>query len=210
MSGFIRFTGAAVVCSLSLLASTSASAQYQHGQGGYPSQQYVQPGSHHHGVGIHGGVPGGQFSQAMPYPGMTSGSFGSLGHIDELAANTRYLANHITFDMFYNYQFNPGFQQVYAKCYAFRNLAYTIHDLEHTGDHIQMAAAINEMDALFHSLEHDVAGWQRFPRLQIGQGDMRYKMEMLEDMMHHLMNDAGVRSQFLIDSGAAAPAPPLP
>lgn len=204
MSRFIRSTGAAVICSLSLLASTSAFAQHYHHQQkpGYPAY----PSGDFHGVGIHQGHN--HFNQAMPYPGMTSGTFGSLGHIDELAANVRYLANHITFDMYYNYQFNPGFQQIYAKCYAFRNLAYTIHDMEHLGTHVEMTAAINEMDALFHSLEHDIAGWQRFHRLQIGQGDLRYKMELLEDMMHHLMNDAGVRSQFLIDSGAAVPAVP--
>jgi hypothetical protein len=123
------------------------------------------------------------------------------------ACHVRYLANHITFDMWYNYQHNPYFNEIYAKCYSFRNLSYLIHDMEHTGDHVEMTAAINEMDALFHSLEHDIALWRRTHRLQIGQGDIHYKMELLEDMMHHLLHDAGVRSQFLIDSGAAVPVP---
>jgi hypothetical protein len=79
--------------------------------------------------------------------------------------------------------------------------------MEHAGQLVEMTAAIHEMDSLFHSLEHDVAGWRRLHRIQIGQGDLRTKMEMLEEMMHHLMHDAGVRSQFLIDDGAAPAAP---
>jgi hypothetical protein len=119
--------------------------------------------------------------------------------------------------MYYNYQFNPGFPEIYATCYEFRNLSYSIHDMEHTGEHVEMSAAINEMDSLFHSLEHDIMSWRRTPRLQIGQGDIHYKMEMLEDMMHHLMNDAGIRSQYIIDQTAPPPGglpglgtPPLP
>jgi hypothetical protein len=239
MTRFIRFTGAALVGSLSLLFAAAASADFDFGDfvqavdhfggnhhydnhhGGHHDDHYDNHHHHqnhnHHNHGGHGH----SHSQpvfvdtGMPYPGLEMGDFGGMGHIHELAANVRYLANHITFDMYYNYQFNPGFDQIYAKCYSFRNLAYAIHDMEHTGQHVEMTAAINEMDSLFHSLEHDIAMWRRMPRLQIGQGDIRYKMELLEEMMHHLLNDAGIRSQFLIESTAVPPLPagaiaPLP
>jgi hypothetical protein len=215
----VRFNTYAVTvaaCSLSLLVATSAFAGGCSRGGGYSSHHssghshggYVVGPSHSHGH-VHAPVID-QFGDVMPFPGVQVQGFGELGHIHELAANARYLANHITFDMFYNYQFNPGFQPVYAKCYAFRNLAYTIHDMEHAGNFVEMSAAIQEMDSLFHSLEHDVAMWHRVHRLQIGQGDLHYKMELLEDLMHHLMRDAGLRSQFLIDSGAVTPIVPAP
>jgi hypothetical protein len=188
MSRFTSFSGAALLSSLSLFFAASAKADDVH---------MHADGHLYHSHGRAGGIP---------FPGAQSGVFGGMSHIDQLAENTRYLANHVTFDMWYNYQFNPGFQEIYAKCYAFRNLSYSIHDMEHTGQHVEMAAAIQEMDTIFHSLEHDIAGWYRTPRLQIGQGDIHYKMEMLEDVMHHLLHDAGVRSQDLINQGT----PPTP
>ncbi len=197
MIRFTSITGAAAICSMSLLFATSTKAydDYQH----YDGHIHHYDGHLHHDDGHHHG-------EGLPYPGLESETFGGMGHIDMLAENCRYMANHITFDMYYNYQHNPGFQEIYAKCYSFRNLSYIIHDMEHTGDHVEMSAAISEMDSLFHSLEHDLGNWRRTARLQVGQGDIHYKMELLEDMMHHLMNDAGVRSQAIIDNSA----PPVP
>jgi hypothetical protein len=206
-----KLTAVAAVCSMSLLIAANAFAGGCSRGGGGHSSGYSHSSGHSQGgyvVGPSHAPVIDQFGDAMPFPGLQVQTFGAMGHIDELAANTRHLANHITFDMFYNYQFNPGFEHVYAKCYTFRNLAYMIHDMEHTGNFVEMSAAIQEMDSLFHSLEHDVAYWHRVHRLQIGQGDLHFKMELLEDMMHHLMRDAGLRSQFLIDSGAVTPVIP--
>lgn len=148
------------------------------------------------------GIQDGVVGLAVP-----AGATESLSHVEDMAANLRYLANHLTFEMHYNYQGNPGFQDVYAKCYDMRNLAYAIYNMEHSSDHVEMTGSIVDLHELLHSLEEDVAGWQRTQQREVGHGDLQVKLELMEDLINHLILDASARAQILIDSGETT-APP--
>ncbi len=119
-------------------------------------------------------------------------TFGSFGHVDDLAVRLETLMNDLCLDLYYNYSHNPGFHETYAEAYTLLETAKYIHDAEHHNDRDAIRARLGGADALFHHVQEDFQGWSRIHRRQIGTMGILTKMEMAEATLHHLMNDVGV------------------
>jgi hypothetical protein len=83
-------------------------------------------------------------------------------------------------------------------------LAKYIHTAEHHGDRDAIRAAVSEMDQLFHHVETDMVHWTSANHYYVPGGALPVKLQSIETVMHHLMNDVGVQP------GSAGPATPPP
>ena len=191
-----------------LLVASSVSAQscsrsrrivihtprYQH------QLQYPEPVYHTaHRITSHGPV-----LEAPPAP--VSASFGGFSHTDELAARLEILMNELCLDLFYNYSHNHGFRDTYAEAYSLYKTVEFIHGCEHNYDRPSVQSRLAGADALFHHIQDDLRGWTRIPHRQIGTLDIIAKMSLIEDTLHHLMEDVGVT----LTSGLETPPAPQP
>lgn len=118
--------------------------------------------------------------------------FGSFSHVDDLAMRLERLANDLCLDLHYNYSHNRGFRETYAEAYRILQAAQFVHEAEHRQDRRGIYEKMRGMDALIHHIQEDVRGWSRHEHRQIGRTDMRTKMELVENTIHHLMYDVGV------------------
>jgi len=130
--------------------------------------------------------------------------YGEFSHVDELAAQLERLMNELCLDLHYNYSHNPGFHETYAEAYSLFQTAQFIHASEHNYDRGAIQSRIGGADALMHHIQDDVNGWSRVPHRQIGTLGMVTKLEMIEDTLHHLMQDVGVS----LTTGLEIPPPP--
>mgnify|MGYP001394916971 CR=1 FL=1 len=119
--------------------------------------------------------------------------FGGFAHVDDLAGRLERLANELCLDMNYNYPHNPGFSTTYREAYQILETAKYIHAKEHQNDRDEIARRLQELDPLFHHVDWEIRGWSRDHRRQIGRGGVLTKAEMMESILHHLMNDVGIR-----------------
>jgi hypothetical protein len=70
---------------------------------------------------------------------------------------------------------------------------------------------MEELDALFHQVQQEVATWTVQPDRQIGSGNAQVKLVAVETTLHHLMTDVGVRSHFATaDASGVNETPPVP
>jgi hypothetical protein len=181
-----------------------------HGHGGHHSDWWDSHRGHHHGSGLgfvigpsddfHGGFyiendrhyyrpyRRGRVSQPVVI------QRGSFSHVDDLAQRLEYEMNRLCLDMHDNYGHNAGFKATYREAYQMLDLARGIHAAEHQHDRQAIAGMVRELDALFHHVEDDVRGWSRRARRQWGQGGLQTKMQSIEALIHHLMNDVGVEA----------------
>lgn len=130
-------------------------------------------------------------------------TFGGFGHVDDLAQRFEYLMNDLCLDLYYNYSHNPGFQETYSEAYSLLEAAKFIHAAEHANDRDAISRKLGGADALFHHVEDDVRSWSRIHRRQVGTLGILSKMEMAESVLHHLMQDVGVKPEL----PQQAPAP---
>lgn len=131
-------------------------------------------------------------------------AFGGFSHIDDLAMTLESQANTLCLELWYNYQHNPGFNQTYREAYEILTTAKYIHGLEHSGNRAKMSEAVRELDGLFHHVEGDVARWTGHHHRHLGHGGLTTKLEAVEQTLHHLMDDVGIRPA----SAASEQAPP--
>lgn len=157
--------------------------------------------------------PAGSYpSQPGPHPNYV---FGAYEHVDELAAALETQTNLLCWTLHRSYQRNPGFAQTYREAYEMRATAKYLHDLEHhhgNRDRIRQVAA--DLDNQFHHIEQDVAAWSEdndFHGVR-GQGRIVADLRRVEDTLHHLMTDIGMKGQRLEAPAqpAAGGPPPLP
>lgn len=139
-------------------------------------------------------------------PQPTAVAFGSFSHVDDLAARLEDIANQFCLDLHYNYQHNPGFAETYGEAYQILEAAKWAHSREHQQDREGLARTLGPMDDLFHHVQQDVQGYQRFHHRQIGQLGIIDKMAHMEALLHHLMHVVGVRPSH--DGGNEAAPPP--
>ena len=130
-------------------------------------------------------------------------TFGGYGHVDDLAQRLELLMNDLCLDLYYNYSHNPGFRETYSEAYSLLETSKFIHAAEHANDRDAISRKLGGADALFHHVEDDVRGWSRIHHRQIGTLGILSKMEMAESVLHHLMEDAGVKPEI----PEVAPAP---
>lgn len=153
-----------------------------------PSTNYVQPQSY--------------YPQPSSYtPVVTSrpsyrGTYGGYEHIDDLAVQLEDRANDMCLEMHDYYQHNPGYKTVYREAYQILQKAKYIHGLEHARDRDRIRQAVVELDTLFHHVQDDVRNWTRHSHYYSSGGGLPTKMAAVEDTLHHLMNDVGVKTQF--------------
>jgi len=136
--------------------------------------------------------------------------FGARRHLDTLADRLRREANTVCWEMYYNYQREPGYRTTYREMYKILEDSIHIHNLAHddvhhythhgTDNEDHIAEDLHDIDQLFHHVEDDIRYWSS--RNRYHRHDLAYKMERLEITLHHLMEDYGVRSK------RPAPKPP--
>ncbi len=139
--------------------------------------------------------------QAPPTPEEIT--FGGYGHVDDLAMRLETLMNELCLDLYYNYSHNPEFLVTYSEAYSLLETARFIHAAEHAHDRDAISRKLGGADALFHHVEDDVLGWSRVHHRQIGTLGIISKMDMAESVLHHLMQDVGVKPEII----EQAPAP---
>jgi hypothetical protein len=138
--------------------------------------------------------------------------FGGFSHIDDLAASLESQANLLCWEMYYNYQHNPGYRSTYREVYEISQVAKFIHGLEHAHNRERIREEVLRLDRLFHHVQRDVVNWTGHHHRHVGRGGLTSKLESFEETLHHLMDDVGVRSApaaegegGILDGAPAAP-----
>jgi hypothetical protein len=201
---------------LALVAGNVSYGQHFHGGGHY----HVEPGHfhrHHDHYDYHpariiyrpelhtvrGPIVFGEEDHSHDHTGSNERHvFGGFSHIDDLTMQLSQEANLLCYELHYNYQHNPGFSQTYREAYEILTTAKYLHGLEHSGNREKLRRAATELDQLFHHVESDVESWTAHHHRQVGFGGLGDKLQAVETTLHHLLDDVGVRSQFV-----AAPEP---
>jgi hypothetical protein len=132
--------------------------------------------------------------------------FGGFSHVDDLSGRLETLSNEFCLDLHYNYQHNPGFAETYREAYQILRAVKSAHANEHQGDKAALARTLADLDPLFHHVEEDVKGWSRDHHRQIGNLGIIDKMSQMEDLIHHLLHDVGIRPTH--DGGHEQAPPP--
>ncbi|MEZ6124913.1 MAG: hypothetical protein R3C49_17330 [Planctomycetaceae bacterium] len=205
------------LCALALLVLTltgagTANAQcsrtrtlYSSGYGGYHHHHAQYPV--HVPVTVHHPV----YTQTAMLPSIPSSTtFGSYGHVDELAFRLEILLNELCLDLYYNYSHNPGFAETYAETFGLYQIAKSIHAAEHNYDRNAVRQQLAGADSLFHHIQGDVSGWSRNSHVQIGTLGIITKMSMAEETLHHLMEDVGVSVAASLQQPPVPNVPPAP
>ncbi|WP_425399227.1 hypothetical protein [Aeoliella sp.] len=132
--------------------------------------------------------------------------FGGFSQVDDLSGRLERLANELCLDLHYNYAHNPGFNETYREAYQILDAAKSMHVKEHQDDREEIARQVQALDPLFHHVQGEVRGWSRKHQKQIGQAGIVTKIDSMEALLHHLMNDIGVKPHDG-DATESAPAP---
>ncbi|MBT6497644.1 MAG: hypothetical protein HOL01_24290 [Planctomycetaceae bacterium] len=159
-------------------------------------------------------------------------TFAARRHMDVLADRLWKDANTVCWEMYRHYSHNREFRETYREMYRVMKDAQHIHDLVHEGAHYgrhdvdHIASDLHEIDKLFHHIEDDIRGWSSSYRghsAHYGSGHHDYghavhgdgygdaltrKMRYVEQTLHHLMADYGVKSQLVEQEPHSAPPPP--
>jgi hypothetical protein len=194
------------LCGVSLaLTGAQASAQHWHLRDHYRYRDFhgyddhydyhrgsYHPGTRYVGPGLYDDHPYDHQHFAEP---SVEYRFGGFSHIDDLAASLESQANLLCWELYYNYQHNPGYRATYREVYEMAQMAKFIHGLEHARNRDRIKEEVVRMDDLFHHIHRDVATWTGHHHRQVGGGGLTSKLERMEDTLHHLMDDVGVRSQ---------------
>ena len=131
-------------------------------------------------------------------------SHGGFEQVDDLAARLETLTNELCLDLHHNYRHNTGFRYTYRDVYDVYQLAKYIHGLQKDGNQTNIARRLEGLDRLFHFVRDDVRTWTPEPIRRVGDLDANAKIDRIESLIHHLMNDVGVE---LADNPVEPPAP---
>jgi hypothetical protein len=158
-------------------------------------------------------------------PGRVVYRFGAKQHMDDLAVTLTRQLKAVCLEMHRDYQGNPGYRETYAEAYEAWQLSEHIHELVHDRYHTtrhdddHLARDLNELDALFHHVEDDVAHWHRthgHSHTVHGHGrtygrstDLHVLMAQAEQTLHHAMDDYGSRSKYRTYTDNTVPPAPV-
>ncbi len=137
-------------------------------------------------------------------------SFGGFGHIDDLAMSLENQSNMLCWELYYNYQHNPGYRETYREAYEMSQAAKFIHGLEHARNRDRIREEVVRLDNLFHHFQRDVVNWTGQHHRHVGRGGLTGKLEVFEETLHHLMDDVGVRSQPALEGDVLESPPAAP
>jgi hypothetical protein len=140
--------------------------------------------------------------------------FDEWEHVDELCEKLENLSREICNDMHYNYRHNRDFDITYREAYDLWNDFQFVHDANHADDRKIIRQRIAGIDDELHHIQEDVRHWSRRHEVQIGHLGILTKLDLQEDLIHHLMTDIGVRPHHAghphVSSGGALGDPPPP
>jgi hypothetical protein len=212
-----RSTLLGAVCTASVaLAGATAQAQHWYEPGYHHDSHFdSHGGGHTYGPRYYGrGYDDHSFMHQHGFPEQrVEYRFGGFSHVDDLAYSLEKQANLLCWELYYNYQHNPGYRETYREVYEMAQVAKFIHGLEHARNRQRLKEEALRMDSLFHHIERDMASWTAHHHRRVGQGGLTSKLEVFEETLHHLMDDVGVRSPAALDSGrdlSDTPPPALP
>lgn len=131
--------------------------------------------------------------------------FGGFARCEDLAGRLETEANRLCLDMFYNYQHNPGFQEVYKEAYSLLESAKYVHAKQHQGDREAIRHHVTQMDGLLHHVQGELQQWSRHHVRQVAVGGIIEKSSAVEAILHHLCYDVGIEPHG-DDEPAPAPA----
>lgn len=131
--------------------------------------------------------------------------FGGFARTEELASRLEFAANDLCLEMHHNYQGNPEFTQVYREAYGVRQQAKLIRVALQDRDHESIRHAATTADNQLHHVSEVARTWERHATQQVGTGGLTEKLIATESLAHHLLYDAGVKSQH--DEREEAPPP---
>lgn len=132
--------------------------------------------------------------------------FGRFARTEELANRLELAANELCLEMHHNYQGNPEFAHAYREAYGVRQQAKLIRVSLQDRDFEAIRHAATTADNQLHHVSEAVANWDRHATRQVGSGGLTEKLIGTESLAHHLLFDAGVKSQH----GEREEAPPPP
>lgn len=118
---------------------------------------------------------------------------GPASHIDEVAGELEAAANELCLELYYNYQANNRFREVYGEAYEILATTRYIHSLEHAGNERKMRQVVAELDGLFRHVCEEVEPWRVLRRRHIGRGGLSAKLEAVGGGLSHMMEDLGLR-----------------
>jgi hypothetical protein len=127
--------------------------------------------------------------------------FGAKVHVQRLAHEMYDMTNSICWEMHKYYRDNPGFRTTYREAWQMSQDAKEIEDLARRNYHRspqkddRIANRLADLDELFHHIESDVRRWRPSTREAYRGGDLKAKMDQCEDILHHLMDDYGIKWQ---------------
>lgn len=205
----------AAAATLASLGASQASAQQHHNRSGH-THHHNHPvvdrhghvvGQVHHDVRHSGPSHASAVVHSHPHSlagpavaspqiayGPVAHEFGSFSHVDDYATRLETLTGDLLLDLQHNYAHNPGFAETYRETYSIFETARYIHSAEHLNDRVAIASRLAGLDVNFHHIQNDVRGWSRHHHVQVGQLGILTKMAMIEEAIHHLMTDVGVRA----------------
>jgi hypothetical protein len=121
---------------------------------------------------------------------------GSHRHVDRLALEVKNLASKACWEMHNSYRFYPEYEETYGEAFEMYKIAEHIHELVHYGSSAKtIDRNVVELDKLFHHIEEDVRAWGVYGHTG-SHARLKNRMLELEDALHHLMDDVGVKSAF--------------
>ena len=123
-----------------------------------------------------------------------------------MAARLEFAANELCLEMHHNYQGNAEFAHAYREAYGALQQAKLVRVHLRDNDRDAIRHALTTADTQLHHVSEAVETWDRHPTRQVGSGGLKEKLIGTESLAHHVMYDAGVKSQH--DEREEAPPPP--
>lgn len=214
-----------LIGSATLLAANPVMAQHHHhhhhgSHFGHSNWNYVVPhqnAHHHHGsyyvqdngyyytpTPIVRVTPSYRSAQLPPVQVPVQLQYGGYARFEDLSGRLEAEVNRLCLDMFYNYQHNPGFQELYRDAYSLLTAAKFVHAKEHQNDRDAIREQVVQMDQLMHHVLGEIRPWSRHHSRQVASGGIIEKSSAVEAILHHLCYDVGIEPH---GDDEPAPAP---
>ena len=117
--------------------------------------------------------------------------FGGFVHTEEFGQLLPAVINDLCLDMHYNYSQNPTFAATYRDAYEMLNIAKSLQQALPSNNRDAVKQHLLAIDPLMHRVESQTIGWTRNHARQFGELGLVAKQEMVSDILHHMMYDAG-------------------
>ncbi len=118
--------------------------------------------------------------------------FGGFAHTEELGHLLPTVVNDFCLDMHHNYRHNQNFSSTYREAYAMLTSANSLQAALPSNDRDVIKQHLVSIDEKLHIVDRQTQGWMRDHSRQVGELGLIAKEEMVGDIIHHMMYDAGI------------------